>query len=127
MRARSIRALGGGERSDIKKSLYTHWACFDCRKSFHNLPLESKAKRKCPECGKTMWDMGVYFEPPRHQARKSWAIAQLLAESGYQFQTEGSVAYIKTFILGASPRIEDVRRNIALAKSQLKRPERRLS
>src|SRR5438128_1282380 len=98
-------------------SLYTHWACFDCRKSFHHLPLESEAKRTCPECGKAMWDMGVYFEPPRRQARKSWAIIQLLAEGGYKFQTEGDVAYIKTFILGSErPRIEDVRRNVELAK-----------
>jgi hypothetical protein len=64
-----------------------------------------------------MWDMGVYFEPPRRQAGKPWAIVQFLAESGYKFQTEGDVAYIKTFILGAKrPRIEDVRRNVELAK-----------
>ena len=64
-----------------------------------------------------MWDMGVYFEPPRRQARKSWAIVKLLAESGYKFQTDGDVAYIKTFILVAKhPRIEDVRRHVELAK-----------
>jgi hypothetical protein len=61
--------------------------------------------------------MGVYFEPPRKQGKKTWEIARLLAESGYKFQTEGSVAYIKTFILGSKhPRIEDVRHNIELAK-----------
>ena len=114
---RLIRALGGGKSGDITMSLYTHWACFDCRKSFHNPPLESEEKRKCPECGKAMLDMGVYFEPPHRQARKSWAIVQFLAQSGYKFQTEGDVAYIKTFILGAKrPRIEDVRRNVELAK-----------
>jgi hypothetical protein len=68
--------------------------------------------------------MGVYFEPPRRQARKSWAITQLLAENGYNFQTEGSVTYIKTFILGAKrPRIEDVRRNVALAKHSTEEAE----
>jgi hypothetical protein len=60
--------------------------------------------------------MGVYFEPPRKQAKKSWEIAQLLAESGYNFQTEGSVTYIKTFIVSSKrPRIEEVRRNIERA------------
>src|SRR4051812_12825530 len=82
-RAALIRVLGGGERGDITMSLYTHWACFDCRKSFHNPPLMADAKRTCPECGETMWDMGVYFEPLRRQARKAWTIIQLLAESGY--------------------------------------------
>jgi hypothetical protein len=67
-----------------------------------------------------MSDMGVYFEPPRRQAKKSWAIVELLAQSGYKFQTEGGVAYIKTFILGAEcPRIEDVKRNVELAKQSI--------
>jgi hypothetical protein len=114
-RARLIRALGGGKSGAIRMSLYTHWACFDCRKSFHKLPpsgSESEA-RGCPECSKEMCDMGVYFEPPRKQAKKSWELARLLGESGYKFQTEGSVAYIKAFILGSKrPRIDDVRLNI---------------
>lgn len=67
-----------------------------------------------------MYDMGVYFEPPRKQAKKSWDIVQLLAESGYTFQTEGSVVYIQTFILGSErPRIEEVRRIIELKKQYL--------
>ena len=64
-----------------------------------------------------MYDMGVYFEPPRKQAKKSWEIVQLLAQNGYRFQTEGSVVYIQTFILGSErPRIEEVRRIIGLEK-----------
>lgn len=106
-------------------SLYTHWACFDCRKSFHNLPsIKSdtdalKEKRKCPDCGKAMRDMGVSFEPPRRQARKAWAIMQLLSNRGYGFQTEGSKAYIEAFILVTKrPSIESVRRRIDLMNSQ---------
>ena len=86
--------------------LYTHWVCFDCRKSFHNLPARDTTgrtespKRKCPECGEEMRDMGVYFEPPRRQAKKAWAVARLLAENGYRFQTEGAVDYIRAYIMG---------------------------
>lgn len=65
-------------------SLYTHWACFDCRKSFHYLPPAKggmNGKRKCPECRKDMRDMGVYFEPPPSRAKKRWPIMELLSRS----------------------------------------------
>ena len=78
-------------------SLYTHWVCFDCRKSFHKLPNETAWK--CSECANLMTDMGVYFEPPKRQAKKRWEIMKLLAENGYKFQTEGSKFYIDAFIL----------------------------
>jgi hypothetical protein len=56
-----------------------------------------------------MRDMGIYFEPPRRQARKAWAIMQFLAENGYSFQTEGNKFYIEHFILASKrPRIQDV-------------------
>ncbi|NEO85459.1 MAG: hypothetical protein F6J87_14610 [Spirulina sp. SIO3F2] len=101
-------------------SLYTNWVCFNCRKRFRALPLnktDAIAERLCPECGRAMCDMGVYFEPPGKRAKKSWQIVQLLAENGYRFRTEGSVAYIKTFILCSKrPRLEDVKRIIAMEK-----------
>src|SRR3712207_4957412 len=104
----------------------THWACFDCRKSFHN-PRSRKpeadsepGERKCPGCGGGMWDMGMYFETPPRRARKSWEIARLLAESGYTYQTEGGVVYINQYLLGVRrPRIEDVRQKIKSEKESL--------
>ena len=104
-------------------SIYTHWACFDCRKSFHDLPLPSKGDtgskgaRKCRDCGNVMTDMGVYFEPPRRTAKRAWEISRLLSENGYSFQTEGNVAFIKSCILGArNTGIERVRNRIAQIK-----------
>lgn len=102
-------------------SLYTHWACFDCRKSFHYSPptKEASGKRKCPECKKPMCDMGIYFEPPPSRAKKAWAIMQLLARSGYSFTTEGSKAFIDTFILTAKkPTLEGVSNRIENMKQQ---------
>jgi hypothetical protein len=103
-------------------SLYTHWACFDCRKSFHHLPAEkarSRAQRKCSECGEAMRDMGVYFEPPPRRAKRAWAVMELLSRSGYRFQTEGSKAFIDTFILTTKrPTLEGVRRGIELRKQR---------
>src|SRR5262245_35360797 len=101
-------------------SLYTHWVRFDCRKSFNQLhptregQAEGKSNRKCPDCERPMTDMGIYFEPPRRRAMKAWEIMQLLAASGYRFQTEGSKAFIDTFILATKrPTVKDVERNIA--------------
>ena len=104
-------------------SLYTHWACFECRKSFHNTPAldsEQGKERRCPDCGQQMRDMGIYFEPPRRQARKAWAIMRLLAENGYSFQREGSKSYIEHFILASKrPRIQDVIERIEQEKRRM--------
>lgn len=103
-------------------SLYTHWACFDCRKSFHNLPQSQNEiglieSRKCPDCEKSMHDMGIYFEPPRRQAKKQWSVMKLLAESGYRFQTEGSKAFIVHYILcSKNSSLKEVQNRINLEK-----------
>ena len=98
-------------------SLFTHWACFKCRKSFHKLP--SEGIWKCPECSKQMTEMGIYFEPPRKQATKQWKVMQLLAENGYKFQTEGSKAYIDSVILKTkNPRIKQVKEIIETHKQE---------
>lgn len=121
-------------------SLYTHWVCFDCRKSFHRPPVgEEELERKCPECQKAMIDMGIYFEPPRRQAKRAWEIVRLLSENGYRFQDEGDKAYIDTFILGGwdnrikavsefpkkpynkRPRKEEIRQGIEKHKQWLER------
>lgn len=61
--------------------------------------------------------MGVYFEPPPRRATKQWATMRLLAENGFKFQTEGSKAYIESFILQTKkPRIADVRETIVAEK-----------
>lgn len=89
----------------------THWACFDCRKSFAK--EESKTPRKCLECAEPMIDMGAYFEPPRKLSVKRWAVMKVLADYGYKFQSKGSKAYIKAFILQTkNPRVADVMERI---------------
>ena len=92
-------------------SLYTHWVCLDCRKSFHKKP--SDLAWKCPDCAKPMTDMGIYFEPPKRQALKKWQIIRLLAERNYKFQTEGSKVYIEKIILGEkNPSLKKVKEAI---------------
>ena len=67
-----------------------------------------------------MRDMGIYFEPPRRQARKAWAIMRLLAENGYTFQSEGGKALIERFLLGTKrPRIQDVVERIEQEKQRI--------
>ena len=87
--------------------MYTHWACFDCRKSFSK--DESATPRKCPECAKEMTDMGAFFEPPRKLNAKRWEVMKVLAEHGYRFTTKDAKVFIQTRILQAkNPRISDV-------------------
>ncbi len=105
----------------MKNSSYTHWACFDCRKSFAK--DASDVPRKCPECAKPMTDMGAYFEPPRRLSEKRWAVMKVLADYGYRFNTKDSRIYIQNRILQAkNPRVADVIERIELEK-QRKRNE----
>lgn len=89
---------------------HTHWACFDCRKSFAKEPVESgKSGRKCPECAELMIDMGPYFAPPRRLSKKRWEVMRVLADYGYKFNDKDSQIYIQTRILQAkNPRVADV-------------------
>ncbi|MBS1797918.1 MAG: hypothetical protein JSS81_29125 [Acidobacteria bacterium] len=93
---------------------FTHWACFDCRKSFAKEPVaRGSAARKCPECARSMIDMGPYFEPPRRLNKKRWNVMKLLVDNGYRFRSEGSRSYIDTFILQVeNPRLADVEERI---------------
>jgi hypothetical protein len=87
--------------------MYTHWACFDCRKSFSK--DESSTPRKCPECTRPMTDMGAYFEPPRKAAVKLWQVMKLIADKGLRFSTKDAKVYIDTRILVVrNPRLADV-------------------
>lgn len=87
--------------------MYTHWACFDCRKSFAKEP--SASTRKCPECAKAMIDMGAYFEPPRRLNKKRWEVVKVLADYGYRFNDKDIQIYIQNRILQAkNPRVADV-------------------
>jgi len=98
-------------------SLYTHWACFDCRKSFAK--EASETPRKCPECAELMTDMGAFFEPPRKLNKKRWAVMKVLADYEYKFNTKDSRIYIQNRILQAkNPRVADVIERIELEKQQ---------
>ena len=109
---------------------FTHWTCFDCRKSFAKEPVgKDQSARKCSDCAMDMIDMGAYFEPPRRLSQKRWKVMKVLADYGYKFRSEGSQAYIKAFILQVkNPRIMDVIERIEsekrqAAKSQVKQRE----
>jgi DNA-directed RNA polymerase subunit RPC12/RpoP len=98
-------------------SLYTRWACFDCRKSFAK--DASDVPRKCPECAKAMIDMGAYFEPPRQLNKKRWQVMKVLADYGYRFNDKDSRIYIQNRILQArNPRVADVIERIELEKQR---------
>lgn len=98
-----------------KKNGSTHWACFDCRKSFAK--ETSETPRKCPECAAPMIDMGAYFEPPRKLSVKRWSVMKILADYGYRFNTKDSKNFIDDRILQVkNPRAADVIERIELLK-----------
>lgn len=97
--------------------MFTHWACFDCRKSFAK--DESAVPRKCPECDEPMIDMGAYFEPPRRLNEKRWKVMKVLADYGYKFNDRDSKIYIQNRILQIkNPRAADVIERIELEKQR---------
>lgn len=96
---------------------FTHWACFDCRKSFAK--ETSETPRKCPECAKLMTDMGAFFEPPRKLNVKRWAVMKVLADYGYRFNTKETFVFIQNRILQVkNPRVVDVIERIELEKQR---------
>ena len=98
--------------------MYTHWACYECRKSFAK--DESPTARKCPECARPMTDMGAYFEPPRKLNKKRWEVMKVLAERGYKFNTKDSKIFIQNRILQAkNPRVADVIERIEAEKLKM--------
>lgn len=97
--------------------MFTHWACFDCRKSFAK--DASETPRKCPECAKAMIDMGAYFEPPRRLSEKRWRVVKVLADYGYRFNTKDAKIYIENRILQTkNPRAADVIERIELERQR---------
>ena len=85
----------------------THWACFDCRKSFAKEP--SPTPRKCPDCAKRMTDMEPYFEPPRKVSVKRWQVMRVLADNDLRFNSKDAKGFIDGRILVVkNPRIADV-------------------
>lgn len=87
--------------------MHTHWACFDCRKSFSK--DESPKPRKCPECTNPMVDMGAYFPPPRKAAKKRWDVMKALADHDLRFNSKDAKHFIESRILVVkNPRIADV-------------------
>ncbi len=97
--------------------MFTHWVCFDCRKSFAK--DASARARKCPECAEPMIDMGAFFEPPRKLNKKRWAMMKILADCGYRFNTKDSQIYIQNRILQAkNPRVVDVVERIELERQR---------
>ena len=66
-----------------------------------------------------MTDMGIYFEPPPSRAKKAWEIMELLSRSGYRFPTEGSKAFLDSFILMSKrPTLRSVRQRIEVVRKQ---------
>ena len=102
--------------------MYTHWACFDCRKSFSK--EASITARKCPDCSLPMTDMGPYFEPPRKAAAKRWQVMKVVADAGFRFNSKDAKTFVENRILIVkNPRPGDVIERIEEARNKDKNAE----
>lgn len=63
----------------------SHFACFTCRKSFKQDPLNESLPHVCPECSGALRDMGRNFRPPKKAAKNAWEVARRLYEAGFRF------------------------------------------
>ncbi len=100
----------------------THWACFDCRKSFAKEP--SPTRRKCPECTGPLTDMGPYFDPPRKAAVKRWQVMKVLADNDLRFNSKDAKVFIDGRILVVkNPRVVDVIDRIEDERRRIKESE----
>ncbi len=80
----------------------SHYACFECRKTFKRRLLVDidrdtansenifeKQEYKCPECGEMMANMGLDFESPKKNDLKVWNHMKDLYKTGVTFHSCG--------------------------------------
>lgn len=68
----------------------SHYACFSCRKSFKQDPLNESLPHTCPDCSEELHDMGRNFRPPKKSDKNAWKVAQRLYDAGFRFFGSGS-------------------------------------
>lgn len=87
-----------------------HFACFGCRKAFkywQGKPCDENTFREqqklkqiprnivCPDCKKSMTDMGLDFKAPPKAKVEAWKILEILAQNGVTFHSCGcSVGFV---------------------------------
>ncbi|AUP79219.1 hypothetical protein [Flavivirga eckloniae] len=77
----------------------SHYACFNCRKTFKRRLLsdinggqskdEKESPAKCPECSSLMANMGLDFESPKKTDIKAWNHISTLYKVGITFHSCG--------------------------------------
>jgi len=82
---------GSGSTPTRRGSDYlSHYACFTCKKSFKQDPLNASLPHICPECSGELRDMGRNFRPPKKAAKNAWEVVRRLHEAGFRFFGSGS-------------------------------------
>lgn len=72
------------------------YACFQCRKVFRQTSNYELGKHDvqnrtytCPQCGRTMNDMGHDFKAPKQNDVKQWMKVEILFNNGFTFHSCG--------------------------------------
>jgi hypothetical protein len=63
-------------------------ACFACRKSF-KLPLLDDTRHPCPQCARSLFEMGRSFKAPSRVDGEQWDKVQGLYALGFRFWSYG--------------------------------------
>ncbi|TAE74766.1 MAG: hypothetical protein EAZ85_03880 [Bacteroidetes bacterium] len=77
-------------------SYKSHYACFDCKKTFKrrlmwdiNKDDKRTVEAKCPQCGQFMANMGLDFKSPKKDNLKQWTHIKNLYAVGITFHSCG--------------------------------------
>lgn len=64
------------------------FAYFECRKAFkREYKLGSNVQElSCPQCGRSAYNLGRHFKPPKNRDTKQWETVHFLFEHGFRFQ-----------------------------------------
>ena len=64
------------------------YACFECCKAFkREYKLGSNVQElPCPQCGRSAYNLGRHFKPPKKKDTNQWEKVRFLVEHGFRFQ-----------------------------------------
>ena len=68
----------------LTQSTQGNFACCDCR--IAHSEADKNVKSACPNCGRTMYNMGAGFIPPRQSDKTEWNKVALLVKHNFTFE-----------------------------------------
>jgi hypothetical protein len=72
--------------NQFTRSTQNNYACCRCRIATKEPAQSNKNTTACPHCGRSMYDMGAGFIPPRKSDKDEWQKVALLVKHHFTFE-----------------------------------------